>query len=111
MTKLQMIFAAIRRESLRVVAFLITIVATVWLSEFLPRVTGHPEFAPLFSTIYMILFVVAFSHLARRILFHKLDLQKIGGDAMAHPIGAGLVFFSICLVLCTVMLSYVQLLR
>jgi hypothetical protein len=42
---------------------------------------------------------VAFAHLARRGLFDYLDLQRVAEKAQQTPLGAGLVFVGVCLVI------------
>lgn len=49
-----------------------------------------------------ILFALA-SHINRRILFTKVDLQDLIIRASSNPIGAGLAVLSICLVLVAMM--------
>ena len=42
---------------------------------------------------------VAFAHLARRGLFDYLDLQKVAENAGHAPVGSGLVFLGVCIVI------------
>lgn len=49
-----------------------------------------------------ILFALA-SHINRRILFTKVDLQDLIIKASGHPIGAGLTVLAICMVLVAMM--------
>lgn len=99
------------RDAPRILAIVVAVILTIWLSGWLPKAVGLPELAPLLTTVYVVLILIAFGHFARRALFHKLDLQGIGLRALDSPIGAGMVFIGICLVLCTILLCYVQLLR
>lgn len=39
------------------------------------------------------------SHITRRVMFNKLDLQSIALKASEHPIGAAVVFMCICFVI------------
>lgn len=48
-------------------------------------------------------FLVMGSHLTRRLLFSKLDLQSIAVKACASPMGAAVVFATICGVLVAIM--------
>lgn len=47
--------------------------------------------------------LVAGSHITRRILFNRLDLQDIAVKATEHPVGAGIVFAAICMFLMSIM--------
>lgn len=42
---------------------------------------------------------VAFAHLARRGLFDYLDMQKLAENAGHAPVGSGLVFLGVCIVI------------
>lgn len=49
------------------------------------------------------LFLVTGTHITRRVLFHRLDLQEIARFAASHPVGAAIVFASILVFLVAVM--------
>lgn len=55
--------------------------------------------------------LAAGSHFTRRIMFNRLDLQSIAQVAVETPIGAAIVFFSICLVLISLMWIPVMVVR
>lgn len=49
------------------------------------------------------LFLVAGSHITRRVLFHRLDLQTLASKAGETSVGAALVVASVCAFLVSVM--------
>lgn len=49
------------------------------------------------------IFLALVSHVTRRIMFNKLDLQSIALKAAETPLGASLVFVGICAVLISLM--------
>ncbi len=49
------------------------------------------------------LFLVAGSHITRRVLFNLLDMQSIAQKAQQEPVGAAIVFASICGFLVSIM--------
>lgn len=89
---------------------LITLAAglLLWLSgQRLPDAT----LAPLFTSTALVLFICAISHLTRRILFPKVDLQALSEKAKEQPLGAALVFMAIVGLLGTLIVVGVMLLR
>jgi hypothetical protein len=59
---------------------------------------GEPAFAPWGLFVGGSFFVVALSHVLRRLLFPDLKLHSIAMTATSSPTGAGLVFLGVCLV-------------
>lgn len=89
---------------------LITVAAglLLWLSgQRLP----DAALAPLFTSTALVLFICAISHLTRRVLFPKIDLQVMAQKGAEHPLGAALVFTAIVGLLGTLIVVSVMLLR
>lgn len=59
----------------------------------------------------VVLILAALSHVIRRVLFPRLDLQELGLKAMESPVGAGLAFGSIVFLLGVFVQSGVALMR
>ena len=91
---------------------LVALVAILlWLESWLPKASNEAALSPLLTSSAIVLAIAALSHLTRRVLFPKLDLQKIAVKALEHPIGAAIVFFGICLVLAVLVYANVTMLR
>jgi len=60
---------------------------------------GEPAFSPWGLFFGGSFVIAALSHIIRRLFFHPISLLKTGEKALDNPIGAGLVFLGICLVL------------
>ena len=58
----------------------------------------------------MVLYLAAFSHIARRVLFPRLDVQKFAEQATT-PLAAAIVFFGLCLVVSVLIYANVGMLR
>lgn len=54
--------------------------------------------ALLFSMLFMGVFALM-SHVLRKVFFPYVDTEKFSDAALANPVGAGLVFLGICLVI------------
>lgn len=94
------------------VSTLVAIVAILlWLESWLPKTSNEAALSPLLTSSAIVLAIAALSHLTRRVLFPRLDLQKIAEKALEHPIGAAIVFFGISLVLAVLVYANVAMLR
>lgn len=63
-----------------------------------------PANAVVFQATGIAMFLVGGTHLTRRILFHRLDLQAIAEEAVKdNNFSAAVVFASICVVLVSIM--------
>lgn len=102
---------AFSRDLSRVLGLLAIVAVLLLASVWMPKLTGEAVLAPLASTIAITAAVAAFSHLNRRLLFPRLDLQDIARTACGSPAGAGLVFIGICGVLAVIINGAVSLLR
>lgn len=98
-------------DVLRLLVMLAGISLLFWLSNTLPAATGESALAPLLSSTAIVLTICLVSHFTRRILFPNQDMTAFAKVAFEHPVGAGLVFFSICIVLATIINASVTLLR
>lgn len=66
----------------------------------------------VFDALLLSMFIAGGSHLTRRLLFPALDLQEIAIQAVKNgSIAAAMVFFSVCLVLITLMVMSMSVLR
>lgn len=86
-------------DILRVAAMILA--ATLLMDWSLP-IAQHfdrPALAPWGLLAAMGVYAAAISHVLRRCFFPYLDLMQVAFKAMTHPIGAGLVFVGVCVVL------------
>lgn len=66
----------------------------------------------VFQALLIGMFVVGGTHLTRRIMFHRLDIQKIALNAVKERcMASALVFTAICLVLVAIMFLSMSVLR
>lgn len=66
----------------------------------------------VFQALFIALFMVGGTHFTRRLLFHRLDLQKIALDAINDKnMPAAIVFAAICLFLIATMFLSMSVLR
>lgn len=92
--------------------FMLAVVAVLlWLDSWLPAVAGEAVLSPLLTSSAIVMGLAALSHLTRRVLFPRLDLQELGLKAAEHPIGAGVVFLGISSVLAVLIVANVSMLR
>ena len=104
--QLSIILTTILRELPQALTFMALIVVLAWLSDWLPKDIDQPVFAPLMTAVYMLLFLAAFSHIARRILFPKIDLLILAQNAMKSPVASAIVFFAVSIVLAVLIFSF-----
>ena len=97
--------SSILKELPQIIMLLGLAIFVMWLSDWFPEYIGHPEFAPLFTCIYMVLFLGMFSHIIHRILFSKFDLNKFCTVALTSSIGAAIVILSVSIVLSVLIYS------
>lgn len=102
----------IKTETIRTVLYSGGIVFLIWLSNWFPKASGHPEFAPLLTCSYMIMLLVIVAHFIRCALFHKLKLQAIAIKAIDEKnMPAAIVFMSVVFILATAMYILASMLR
>lgn len=96
----------------------VRVLALILIASFmlvLAKTTILPDevLSPLLTASAMVLFLVAFSHLARRILFPDIDLRKLVDsiEASDNQIAKGLVFIGVCWILGILCQSFVAMLR
>lgn len=82
-----------------------------WLQKWLPVAVGEPALAPLLSSVAILVSLCLASHLVRRIFFPMLDLMKFAITASETPLGASIVFASVCYVLVTLINANVAMMR
>ena len=63
------------------------------------------------SSTSVVLFIAAASHLMRKVFFPQISLTDLYTEAKAHPLGAGIVFLGITLVLSSLIFVNVMLLN
>lgn len=95
MQKLSHALFIILRELPQIILFTLAVIFITWLSCWLPKDIGHPEFSPVLTVVYMVMVFAAASHLARRMLFHNLDLTYIWKQASTTSIGSAIIFATI----------------
>lgn len=87
------------RDTTRLSIFVSVAALFLWLSDWLPSVLGEPDLAAFLFRAALVLVAAFATHLTRRVLVPDLDMGDIGKKAMAHPIGAGLAFVGLCVLL------------
>ena len=87
------------RDLPRILIICIIASGMLYLSDDVARWFNTPAFAPWLTFSAGAVYAVALSHLLRRLLFWRIDLQLIAGEAIKNPVGAGLVFLGMCMVL------------
>lgn len=95
----------------RTVAIVSVVAVLFVLANWIPILTGEPALAPLLTSVAMVAFLVAMSHIMRRLLFPELDLQAVARKAMMEPIGAAVVFAGVCVVISVLILANTAMLR
>ena len=100
------------RESARPILMAIGAAFLLWLASWVPSAVGEAALGPLLTSAALVLGMVAFSHVTRRLFFPKLDLQRIALEAvMGHNVAAGIVFLAICLILAVLIGANVAMIR
>lgn len=61
------------------------------------------------SSSSLILFIVGFSHVLRRVIFPQIDLKEFARKALSEPLAASIVFLGISIVLSTLIFVNVML--
>ncbi len=106
MTYLTALFTMLRREGPRLLVLVALIAITFGLQSLfqLTPAQGHPELAHLFSVLYLVSVSIGFAHLLCRVIFNRINLADLAKIAMGTPLGAALLFMSICSVLSVLLL-------
>lgn len=99
------------RDTLRVAALFSLSALLFFSSDHLPGMLGERSLAPLLASLAMIVAMLAVTHVLRRLLFPRLDLQALALRAAEAPIGAGLAFVGICGVLVALFFNAGMMLR
>lgn len=82
----------LKRDGFRTLFFvLVTAFALLWLGNGL----NDKSYQVVFFSTGVVLLLAWLSHVTRRVLFYRLDLQEIAIEAMKNPMGAAVVFASI----------------
>lgn len=88
--------ARVISDFLRILALLVVVGVGLYLVD--------PANAVVFQATGIAMFLVGGTHLTRRILFHRLDLQTIAEEAVKdNNFSAAVVFAAICVVLVSIM--------
>ena len=64
-----------------------------------------PVMLTLLYSLSAIMVVLAMTHFMRRILMHYIDLEEMADFAADTPLGAGLVFCGVCLIISAIVLA------
>lgn len=110
-TQISKFWKGLIRDVPRFFAILAIGALLIYGSPMFARFADEPAFAPWGLFIGGGFIIAALTHLIRRLLFPKLDLQLIAVDAMKSPTGAGLVFLGICLILAVYVSMFGSMLR
>jgi glucose-6-phosphate-specific signal transduction histidine kinase len=90
---------SMRRDAPRFLAIVLIGMVLIYGGPKFALMMGEPAFAPWGLFIGGGFIIAALTHVIRRLLFQRLDLQLIALTAITSPVGAGLVFIGICMVL------------
>ena len=106
------------RETMRVFVMVLIGMALIHFSPILALATGVPAFSPWGLFVGGMMLAAAVSHIMRRLLFPRLDLQSIAitamrGNSLDHKpnMPAAIVFASICAILGLLLYLNASLLR
>lgn len=91
-------------DVMRVVAITLVGALLMYLSTVIPQLVGESLLAIQLYAAGAVFLLVATSHVTRRLLCPRLDYQKIGKEAIAGNLGAGLVFLGMSVLVCTFIL-------
>ena len=101
----------VHRDLTRPVLLLGLLTLLFVLDTWAPGVSGRAELSPLLTTVALVVGGVVVTHVVRRVLFPRLDIQGIALKACQESLGAGLVFASVLGFAAVVLNSVVALLR
>jgi hypothetical protein len=87
------------RDLMRLVPLILVGALLVLCAAPVAKVLNEPTFAAWMVMCGAGFFLAALSHVLRRMLFPQMDLQKYAQAARQDPVGAGLVFVGVCIVL------------
>lgn len=99
----------IKRESARLAGFAAVLAVVCGLT--FSNVLGATGFDSVTYTLSVMAIICLFSHVIRRVLFPRIDLQALVFSSLKNPVGAAIAFASICFLLATVVASTVYLLK
>lgn len=109
------------REMWRLLLTVLLVTVMVQIADWWPAIWGKTKcttaddcpvnLSPIFYMLGVSMLIAYASHINRRILFSRLDLQEIMKKACEIPLGAAIVAASICYVLATFVHVSVALLR
>lgn len=103
---------AVQREVFRVAVLIIIGLMMIHLSPQYAMAWGIPALSPWGLFVGGMFIAAALSHIMRRALFPKLDLQAIATRAIMHEsMSAAVVFVAICAVLITLLILTASMLR
>lgn len=89
-------------DALRVSGILIAAIIVLLSSPFVAGALGEPGIEVFGVYTAMLLGGVAVAHVVRRLLFPGIGMRRTANDASTSPVGSGLVFIGICIVLASV---------
>lgn len=86
-------------DAMRVVVMIVVASVLLFLSTPAAVLLHEPALAAWGMYAGLAVYCAALSHVLRRAFFPYLDLRDVAYRAIAHPVGAGLVFVGVCVVL------------
>lgn len=92
-------------DAWRVAGILIAALVVLFLSPYVAGALLEPGIEVFGVFTAMLLGGVAVAHVVRRLLFPGIGMRRTAKDASITPVGSGLVFLGICLVLAAVILG------
>jgi len=98
----------LKREGFRSFFFVLIVALTLMG---LGNGVGDGSYQVVFFSVGVVLLLAWLSHITRRVLFNRLDLQDIALEAIKHPLGAAIVFAAIVFFLTILVQAGVMLLR
>lgn len=92
-------------DAWRIAGILIAAIVVLLLSPYVAGALSEPGIEVFGVYTSMLLGGVAVAHVVRRLLFPGIGMRRTAKDASLTPVGSGLVFIGICLVLAAVILG------
>jgi hypothetical protein len=94
-----MTVSRIKVDIARLAGLFVVATLLVIMSAPVAQLIGEPAYAPWLLFAGLALYGVALSHILRRVLFPYIDLREFALTAQLHPVGSGIVFLGVCIVL------------
>jgi hypothetical protein len=101
----------IKRDAMRILIIMLIGHLILVLAPYYATLVNEPAFSAWGLFTGGAFYIVALSHILRRLLFNKLDMQVIAKKAVISSTGAGLVVLAMCIVLASFVMVLGAMLR